>query len=76
MKKEDVPGDIIPASSTALPEAANKAVSVVLEAVKSFWTVYDEDIKDLVERHGDFGGELIVGKVGFVLTDLPYKVRN
>lgn len=63
--------EIVPPVSTSLPEVANEAFSVVLEAVISVCTVYDVDFRDFVETHEDVMGELLDRKVDFVLTDPP-----
>lgn len=69
MKEKDVVNGIVPAASTSLPEEANKAISVVFEALKSVFVFYIVDFRNFIEIHEDVSGELLEVKVDVFLTD-------
>lgn len=62
IKERDVLDDIVHAPSTSILEATNECMPVMLEVIKSIFTVYDGDFEDLVETHEDVEGEMLKGR--------------
>lgn len=52
-----------PAASIILQEAVNEAMSVVPESMKYVCTVWDVDVRDLLETHEEVAGALLRGRL-------------
>lgn len=57
--EKDVLDDIVPTAFTTLPFAANEAMSVGREAMKSICTINHVHFRDVVEKHEDVAGAFL-----------------
>lgn len=76
MEGEDSEHEIEPAAFSTLSEEISAAMSKLVKKIADLCSIYDGNLKTLVERHELDVGKDLSKKVDFVLDNPPYNVRR